>query len=126
ASMPSGPRRRPRCLSSPPRRSSLLPELANSRPELVDAETLAGDLGVSRTFVYEHKELLGALPLGTGPKPRLRFDPAEARRRLARLRAEPEQPKPSSPKTRRRTQAETPDVTLLPIRGSTARSGAAR
>lgn len=44
---------------------------------LVDANTLAGELGVSRAFIYEHSAELGARRLnGHG---RLRFDPAEAR-----------------------------------------------
>jgi hypothetical protein len=39
-----------------------------------DAQDLADALGVSRGFVYAHADELGAIPLGTGPKPRLRFD----------------------------------------------------
>jgi hypothetical protein len=50
---------------------------------LVDAATLARDLGVSRPFVYAHKAELGGVALGTGPRPRWGFDLAEARRRLA-------------------------------------------
>jgi hypothetical protein len=39
------------------------------------AEQLASHLGVSRQWVYEHKLELGYVPLGNGPKARLRFDP---------------------------------------------------
>ncbi len=46
---------------------------------LVDAQTLAAELGVSRAFVYEHAGELGAQRLGDGPRARLRF-PLEAAR----------------------------------------------
>jgi hypothetical protein len=45
---------------------------------LVDAAGLAGALGVDRAWVYEHADQLGAIRLGTGPKPRLRFDVGRA------------------------------------------------
>lgn len=51
------------------------PEYTNGRARLVDAVTLADLLGVERAWVYDHAAELGALTLGTGPKPRLRFDP---------------------------------------------------
>lgn len=41
---------------------------------LVTAATLAQVLGVSRAFVYEHADALGAVRLGQGPKAPLRFD----------------------------------------------------
>lgn len=41
---------------------------------LVDATTLAAELGVERSWVYEHANELHAIRLGTGPKARLRFD----------------------------------------------------
>lgn len=53
------------------------------RVPLVDAATLAVELGVSRDWVYEHAHELGALRLGSGPKARLRFDPLAARACLA-------------------------------------------
>jgi len=46
---------------------------------LVDAATLARELGVSRAFVYDHASHLGAVRLGSGSKPRLRFDIAKAK-----------------------------------------------
>jgi hypothetical protein len=47
--------------------------------QLVDAETLAADLGVSRAYVYAHADQLGARRLdGAGRGRRVRFDPAEA------------------------------------------------
>ncbi len=51
---------------------------------LVDAQTLAEALGVSRRYVYEHREQLGAVALGDGAKPRLRFDVEAARTEIAR------------------------------------------
>jgi hypothetical protein len=47
--------------------------------QLVDAATLASLLGISRSTVYEHADELGAVRLGDGSKPRLRFDPEHAR-----------------------------------------------
>jgi hypothetical protein len=41
---------------------------------LVDAATLAAELGVERSWVYEHADELHPIRLGKGPKPRLRFD----------------------------------------------------
>jgi hypothetical protein len=49
---------------------------------LVDPLTVARELGVSRGFVYAHADNLGAIRLGSGPKPRIRFDLDEVRRRL--------------------------------------------
>jgi hypothetical protein len=49
---------------------------------LVDAETLAGLLGVDRKWVYEHAKRLGGVRLG-GPKGRLRFDHEQARKALS-------------------------------------------
>ena len=42
--------------------------------QYVDAATIACQFGVTRAWVYQHKSDLGAVPLGNGPKPRLRFD----------------------------------------------------
>ena len=47
---------------------------------LVDASTLAQQLGVSRQFVYEHAEELGVLRLGARGRPTLRFDLEAAQR----------------------------------------------
>jgi hypothetical protein len=50
---------------------------------LVDAATLAAELGVERSWVYEHADELAPVRLGTGSKPRLRFDVRAARQALA-------------------------------------------
>ena len=57
-------------------------EEAEERPvRLVDAATLARELGVEREWIYAHAEQLGAVRLG-GPNGRLRFDRHEVGRRL--------------------------------------------
>lgn len=62
------------------RQAAAQPALAAS---LVDAATLAGVLGVTVEWVYDHAEELSVRRLGTGPRPRLRFDVGEARSALA-------------------------------------------
>lgn len=52
-------------------------------PRLVDAQTLADALGVRRETVYAHADELGAIRLGDGSKPRLRFDLETAREAFA-------------------------------------------
>jgi hypothetical protein len=49
---------------------------------LVDAATLAEQLGVSRATIYEHAQELGAVRVGAGVRGRLRFDPRQVRRTL--------------------------------------------
>ncbi len=55
---------------------------SSSSRGLVDAATLAAELGVTRSWVYEHRAELGAIQLGAGAKPRLRFDVQSAREAL--------------------------------------------
>jgi hypothetical protein len=50
---------------------------------LVDAATLAQQLGVSRTIIYEHARELGAVRIVTGERGRLRFDSVQVRQVLA-------------------------------------------
>lgn len=74
-------------------------------PPLVTAATLAGLLGVSRDYVYEHATDLGALRLGDGPRARLRFDPDRAR---AALVGTPSPPPAAAPSRQHRRTATTP------------------
>jgi len=91
-------------------RSESLP----TREQLITATDVAARFGVSRTWVYDNAQRLGAIRLGTGSKARLRFDP----RRVSELiRAEPN----SGERTARRSP---PAATrwldkadLIPIRG---------
>lgn len=63
--------------------------------ELISAAEVARRLGRSPDWVYAHADELGAIRLGDGPRPRLWFDPAEVKRRLA---APPTAPEPSKPR----------------------------
>ena len=89
---------------------------------LVDAATLAAELGVERSWVYAHRDELGAIQLGSGSKPRLRFDPATARSVLAHSATtgsrEPKTPVPTSKPVHRRRRGTGNGSGLLPIRGS--------
>ncbi len=58
------------------------PDADGSAACLVDADQLATRLGVTRAWVYEHASELGAITLGDGPRPRLRFDPEIAAQAL--------------------------------------------
>jgi hypothetical protein len=86
-------------------------------PDLLDAGQLARRLGVTRAWVYENAAQLGAIPLGDGPRPRLRFDLAiatqafRARQRRNGLVPVSDTPRPR-PTRRRRTPSSVP---LLPI-----------
>jgi hypothetical protein len=53
-----------------------------SRQEMVSAAEVSRRWGVSRRWVYDHAEGLGAVALGGGPRPRLRFDPEIVAARL--------------------------------------------
>jgi hypothetical protein len=97
---------------------------------LVDAATLAAELGVERSWVYAHRAELGAIQLGTGSKPRLRFDLATAREVLARSGSheshEPQTPAPVSRSASRRRRRMASRVGLLPIKGSATLADARR
>jgi hypothetical protein len=84
---------------------------------LLTAEQLARQLGVTRTWVYEHATELGAITLGGGPRPRLRFDPQTAAQALQIRQRRGKPPVPSEVLrpggTRRRRTP--PAVPLLPV-----------
>jgi hypothetical protein len=50
--------------------------------KLISAEAVSDWWGVGRRWVYDHADELGARRLGTGKRPRLRFDPDEVAERL--------------------------------------------
>ena len=99
-------------------------ELLESRslagePELVDAAELARRLGIERSWVYTHAHAieLGAVKLGGGSKPRLRFDPRMAIGKMRKTgRSEEPQPK-GPPRRRRRPEAPSGGPPLLPVKG---------
>lgn len=63
-------------------------EAARAR-QMLSATEVAELFGVSRRWVYDHAEVLGAWRLGSGARPRLRFDPDEVVERIDGLAAGP-------------------------------------
>src|SRR3954454_19190164 len=49
---------------------------APAHPRMVSAAEIARRFDVTRQWVYENADRLGAVRLGHGARPRLRFDPA--------------------------------------------------
>jgi len=87
--------------------------------ELVDAAELARRLGIERSWVYSHAIELGAVKLGGGAKPRLRFDPEIAARMLREVDGKPAADPPTrSGKRAGQPQGSEGRAELLPIRGS--------
>ncbi len=85
---------------------------------LLSATQLAQHLGLSRAWIYQHAHELGAIQLGAGSKPRLRFDLTTAKTALARTdHKHSTLPDPAPPRPRRRP-GKTTDTALLPIHGS--------
>ena len=90
-------------------------------PELVDAAELARRLGIERSWVYTHAIELGAVKLGSGRKPRLRFDPQVAARVLRRTGEGPAADPPArSGERARRPRRSEGQAPLLPIKGGGA------
>jgi predicted DNA-binding transcriptional regulator AlpA len=75
----------------------------------LSANEVAKRLRVSREWVYEHAEELGASRIGNGPRPRLRFPP----RVLEAREVKP----PSDSAAARSTQPQVTTSGLIPIRG---------
>lgn len=93
-------------------------EAPATAPDLIDADALARHLGLTRTWVYDNAAQLGAIPVGDGPRPRLRFDLETAKQALlARRRRDEPLPAPETPRPtpRRRRPSAPPPVPLLPI-----------
>lgn len=51
--------------------------MGGSLPQLLTADQVAERLSVDRDWVYENADDLGAIRIGNGSKPRLRFDAAK-------------------------------------------------
>lgn len=87
--------------------------------ELVDAAELARRFGIERSWVYSHAIELGAVKLGQGQKPRLRFDPQIAARMLRKVgegsAADP--PARSGERAGQPQRDRRSEVSLLPIKG---------
>jgi hypothetical protein len=89
---------------------------------LIEAEELAELLGVSRDWVYANKRRLGAIAIGEGERPRLRFDVERVRAVIAGGEAGG-QPRPEAPARRRtrRARESTPEPAVKPIRARPSR-----
>jgi hypothetical protein len=85
--------------------------------ELVDASELARRFGIERSWVYSHAIELGAVKLGEGPKPRLRFDPQIAARVLRKVGGSPaaDPPARSGERAVQPRRGRDSEVRLLPI-----------
>jgi hypothetical protein len=91
---------------------------ASAEP-LVDAAEIARLHGKTRSCVYEHAGELGAVRLGSGPRPRLAFSPARVAERLEKVerRTTATLPDVSSPGRRRQRAGRTArGATLLHVR----------
>lgn len=96
----------------------LLEKRGLQRRELVDAAELARRFGIERSWVYSHAIELGAVKLGTGAKPRLRFDPEIAARVLRKVDGtHAADPPARSGKRAGQPQGSEGRAELLPIRG---------
>jgi len=96
----------------------LLERRGLQRRELVDAAELARRLGIERSWVYTHAIELGAVKLGNGAKPRLRFDPEIAARVLRKVDGKPAADPPArSGKRASQPRGSKGKAELLPIRG---------
>lgn len=91
---------------------------------LIDAREVAGRYGVSAEWVRDNADTLGAVRLGTGARPRLRFDPEKVAAALTADEQRRGSQAPHPPPRRRKTQARPPATAngcpLLPVRGSEA------
>jgi hypothetical protein len=88
---------------------------------LVDAHNVAAQFGLTAAWVRENADRLGAIRLGDGPRPRLRFDPATVATAL-KSQCSREEPDGPGARSRQRVQecgASRPaaeDPGLLPLR----------
>jgi hypothetical protein len=71
---------------------------------LVDAAEVARRHGKTRSWVYDHAGELGAVRLGSGPRPRLAFSPTRVAERLQRVDRPATAPLPRTPQQRRHRQ----------------------
>jgi hypothetical protein len=86
--------------------------------ELVDAVELARRFRIERSWVYSHAIQLGAVKLGNGSKPRLRFDPRIAAKvlRKAGEKSAADPPARSGERAGQPQRSRGSEVPLLPIR----------
>ncbi len=90
-------------------------------PALIDAAEVARRYGLARSTIYDRADALGAIRLGHGTRPRLRFNPARVAQALAAERHTEPDPQPVAPKPRRARQRDghtASGAPLLEIRGA--------
>jgi hypothetical protein len=85
---------------------------ASAGEALIDAREVARRHGIDRAWVYAHADELGVVRLGSGSRPRLRFDPAVVRETLTHKRRSQSQ---ATPRAKPRPRKPRADVELLPI-----------
>jgi hypothetical protein len=99
----------------------LLEETAPADARLLPASEVARRFGLSRAYVYRHADELGAIKVGTGQRPRLRFEAERVAQALTpcspsgRSESGKAAPQAKSKPRRRSGVRAAPD--LLPIRG---------
>lgn len=76
------------------------PARATRKQRLLSAAQVAERWQIDREWVYAHADELGAMRLGSGPRPRLRFDPDRIAERLTPDAATQSQDQRSSPRSR--------------------------
>jgi hypothetical protein len=91
-------------------------------PALLTAAQVAQRFGVDRGWVYEHADQLGAVRLGEGARPRLRFAAATVAGALSARqeskRSQVPEPAPRRAPRRRARSTTAAGSPLLPIRGA--------
>jgi hypothetical protein len=93
-----------------------------SRRQLLTTAEVADMLAVEASWVREHAEELGAIRLGSGERPRLRFDREKVAAYVAacsvgRRSDENECPAPAANPVRRGRRRSGTEIELLPVRG---------
>jgi hypothetical protein len=83
--------------------------------QFIDAAEVAHRFGVSRDWVYAHAKELGAVRVGNGSRPRLRFDVKKVSDRFDSLAGSREPQRAKRSAVRRGSK-----VKLLPVKGDTA------
>ena len=86
-------------------------------PRMLTAIEAADRLGVSRDWVYAHRSDLGAVRLGDGDRPRLRFPVDRVDACLASRRSKQPGPAPDQGRRRRRKGGAGSPAQYLPVRG---------
>jgi len=97
---------------------------APGHARLVDAAYLASHFGLTRAWIYQHADELGAIRLGHGSRARMRFDLDTAMKALSKQAAPADVRE--QPTRRRQRRSEPATIPLLPITPPGVRSIFAR